>query len=86
MAQDQVDQTDLEPQIADTPQDAAQLSDAASQELSMEEALEAVRAERDDMRDRFMRALADAENSRKRSERDRREAEQYGGSKLARDL
>jgi molecular chaperone GrpE len=33
-----------------------------------------------------MRALADAENSRKRSERDRREAEQYGGSKLARDM
>jgi molecular chaperone GrpE len=30
--------------------------------------------------------LADAENSRKRSERDRREAENYGGSKLARDL
>ena len=43
-------------------------------------------AERDDMRDRFMRALADAENSRKRGERDRREAEQYGGSKLARDM
>ena len=50
------------------------------------EELDALRAERDDMRDRFMRALADAENSRKRSERDRREAEQYGGSKLARDL
>jgi len=33
-----------------------------------------------------MRALADAENMRKRSERDRREAENYGGSKLARDL
>jgi molecular chaperone GrpE len=33
-----------------------------------------------------MRALADAENSRKRSEKDRREAENYGGSKLARDL
>jgi len=38
------------------------------------------------MRDRFMRALADAENARKRGERDRREAEQYGGSKLARDM
>lgn len=50
------------------------------------DALDALRAERDDMRDRFMRALADAENSRKRGERDRREAEQYGGSKLARDL
>jgi len=48
--------------------------------------LDALKAERDEFKDRFMRALADAENSRKRSERDRREAEQYGGSKLARDL
>ena len=48
--------------------------------------LDALRAERDEMRDRFMRALADAENTRKRGERDRREAEQYGGSKLARDM
>ncbi len=48
--------------------------------------LDNLRIERDDMRDRFMRALADAENARKRSERDRREAEQYGGSKLARDM
>ena len=48
--------------------------------------IEALRAERDDMRDRFMRALADTENIRKRGERDRREAEQYGGTKLARDL
>lgn len=45
-----------------------------------------LRAERDDMRDRFMRALADAENTRKRAERDRREAEAYGASRLARDL
>lgn len=43
-------------------------------------------AERDELRDRLMRALADAENSRKRGERDRRDAEVYGGSKLARDL
>ncbi len=48
--------------------------------------VEALRAERDEMRDRFMRALAEAENVRKRSERDRREAEQYGSSRLARDL
>jgi len=48
--------------------------------------LEALRAERDELKDRFMRALADAENSRKRSDRDRREAENYGGSKLARDM
>ncbi len=48
--------------------------------------LDALRTERDDYKDRFMRALADAENSRKRAERDRREAENYGGSRLARDL
>ena len=48
--------------------------------------LEGVIAERDQFRDRFMRALADAENARKRSDKDRREAENYGGSKLARDM
>lgn len=48
--------------------------------------LGALRAERDDYKDRFMRALADAENARKRADRDRREAENYGGSKLARDM
>ncbi|MGD9295657.1 MAG: nucleotide exchange factor GrpE [Roseobacter sp.] len=48
--------------------------------------IEQLRAERDELKDRFMRALADAENARKRSERDRREAENYGGSKLSRDM
>lgn len=48
--------------------------------------IEALIAERDSFRDRFMRALADAENARKRADKDRREAEQYGGSRLARDL
>ena len=42
--------------------------------------------ERDDLKDRLMRALAETENIRKRAERDRREAELYGGTKLARDL
>ena len=46
----------------------------------------ALTAERDEFRDKFMRALADAENSRKRADKDRRDAEQYGGSRLARDL
>ena len=59
--------------------------DPTEEELEFDE-LEAVRAERDEFKDRFMRALADAENSRKRADRDRREAENYGGSKLARDM
>jgi len=48
--------------------------------------LDMLRAERDEYKDRFMRALADAENARKRADRDRREAENYGGTRLARDL
>ncbi len=51
-----------------------------------QEQFEALKAERDEYRDKFMRALADSENSRKRAERDRREAEQYGSTRLARDL
>lgn len=51
-----------------------------------EEQIELLVTQRDEFRDRFMRALAEAENARKRGERDRREAERYGGSKLARDL
>jgi len=48
--------------------------------------VERLRAERDALQDKFMRALADAENARKRAQKDRTEAENYGGSKLARDM
>lgn len=43
-------------------------------------------AECGELRDRWMRAMAEAENTRKRAEKDRREAERYGASRLARDL
>ena len=61
-------------------------SPEALEDPDFDERLVEIEAERDEFKDKFMRALADAENSRKRSERDRREAEQYGGSRLARDL
>lgn len=48
--------------------------------------LDSIKGERDELKDRLLRALADMENLRKRSERDRRDAELYGGIKLARDL
>lgn len=60
-------------------EDQAEITDEAAE-------LDAMRAERDDLKDKWMRALADAENARKRSDRDRKEAENYGGSKLSRDL
>ncbi|NIZ09636.1 nucleotide exchange factor GrpE [Pseudooceanicola sp. HF7] len=60
---------------------------AEEEEIDGEAAeLDAVIAERDAFKDKFMRALADAENARKRADKQRREAENYGGSKLARDM
>ncbi|MEM6578461.1 MAG: nucleotide exchange factor GrpE [Pseudomonadota bacterium] len=54
--------------------------------LTVEEELSELRAERDALQDKFMRALADAENARKRAQKDRMEAENYGGSRLSRDM
>ena len=68
----------LEEELIDITQEDAQTDEV--------DELAAVTAERDEYRDRFMRALADAENSRKRADKDRREADNYGGSKMARDL
>ena len=69
----------------DTTPDTNELPEF-EEDFMLDDELEALRVERDEFKDRFMRALADAENSRKRSERDRRGEEQYRGSKLARDL
>ena len=48
--------------------------------------LEELREENEALKDRLMRALAEAENQRKRGERNRRDAEVYGGAKLAKDM
>ncbi|WP_204112583.1 nucleotide exchange factor GrpE [Shimia biformata] len=80
-----------EPKEDDFLDDIAQ---AEAEELAEEMAeidagaleVETLRAERDELKDRWMRALAEAENARKRGERARRDAEQYGGSRLARDM
>jgi molecular chaperone GrpE len=66
---------------ADTPE-----AEAADPMLALEMELATARAEREEMRDRMMRAFADAENSRKRAEKDRRDAQLYGGAKIVRDL
>lgn len=83
---------DQEEKGADTARESEELIDIMSEEALAEDedeispAVEAIIAERDELQDRLLRALADVENSRKRAERERREAAQYGGSKLARDL
>ncbi len=73
--------------LDDIEQAEAEEQAVSEEEISDTDAeIESLRAERDALQDKFMRALADAENARKRSEKDRREAENYGGSKLARDM
>ena len=74
---DDVEQAEAEEQAVRQEDDAPPSPEAEIEDL---------RAERDALQDKFMRALADAENARKRSEKDRREAENYGGSKLSRDM
>lgn len=66
------------------------LGDAIAGEEALEariaEATAEIAAERDALKDRMMRALAEAENVRRRSERDQKDAQTYGGTRLARDL
>ncbi|MDQ7080232.1 MAG: nucleotide exchange factor GrpE [Paracoccaceae bacterium] len=72
---------------AQQPFDPAEMNDPDPLALDeQDDELEKLIAERDELRDRLMRALAEAENIRKRGERDRRDAELYGGTKLARDM
>ena len=68
-------------------EDQAHIDESFEDVMSYEaDELEALRAERDDYRDRFMRALADAENARKRADKERQEASNYGGTRFARDM
>jgi molecular chaperone GrpE len=71
-----------DPEAAEAEAYANEMEEIDEDELALEEIIQ----DRDQYKDRLIRALADAENARKRSDKDRREAENYGGSKLARDM
>src|ERR1700677_793555 len=46
----------------------------------------ALQAENADLKDRMLRAMADAENTRRRAERDKTDASQYAVTRFARDI
>ena len=48
--------------------------------------LEALQAENADLKDRLLRAVAEAENVRRRAEREREDAKRYGAANFARDM
>lgn len=67
--------------------DPEALEEEAMEEISEDDIeIDHLRAENEEIKDRLLRALAENENFRKRAERDRRDAELYGGVRLARDL
>jgi len=80
---DQTDRADAQDEAQDEAPEQAESQELAEALAAAESRFESERAE---MRDRLMRAFADLENTRKRAEKDRRDAAIYGGSKLARDL
>jgi molecular chaperone GrpE len=76
---------EIEDRFLDDPE-----AELAEEEITPEAAAAdesaALRAEVAELKDRLLRALADVENTRKRAERDRRDAEIYGATRFARDL
>ena len=69
--------------------DANQTSEFATGDgagAAPEDRIAALEAEAASLRDQLLRALAEAENTRRRAERDRSEAAKYGAVGLARDL
>jgi molecular chaperone GrpE len=69
------DENDYLPEGLDT-----QNNEAAGNEIV------ALRAEAADLKDRMLRAMADAENTRRRAERDKTDATQYAVTRFARDM
>jgi molecular chaperone GrpE len=67
------------------PEEAPQTETTGAPE-SLEDALAAARAEAAQMKDQALRAMAEAENTRKRAQRDREDAQKYGITNFAREM
>ncbi len=61
-------------------------NDEAVSELHEDDALTLITKERDDLRDKLMRALAEAENTRKRMERSQADTTKYAVTGFAKDM
>ena len=71
----------LDDQMADVATDAQAAADEAQPDP-----LEVLRAENEDLRDRFIRLAADMDNLRRRTEREIKDAKAYAVSTFARDI
>jgi len=72
---------------AEQPEETqAQDETAADPEMDYPKLVETLRAELDQMKDQAMRALAEAENTRRRAQKDREDASKFAVSGFAKDL
>lgn len=73
-------------QAAETPEPGAEKPEEADPLTLALQAIDALRAENAELKDRALRTLADMDNLRKRAEREKAEATLYAASNFARDL
>jgi len=69
-----------------TSEDTGAETEKSAWELGPEAQIEALAAEAADLKDRLLRAVADAENTRRRAERERDETRRYAVTAFARDV
>ena len=78
--------TERQEEIEGKEEEKEALADDEGTELEEEKTLEELKEENKTLSDKMMRALAETENIRKRFFKEKKDAEIYGGTKLARDL
>jgi len=81
-----ISDADLHDAIAKADAAASDAENAATEAHLADDPLAAMIAERDALKDQLLRALADTENMRRRSEREAETARKYGHTQFARDL
>ena len=83
---DQAETPPPEAQAAETPAEASTASTEAEASETPEQAIARLTAERDDMRDRWLRAEAETQNVRTRAAKDAADARNYAIQKFAKDV
>ena len=72
--------------MTDTPEEPTQLPDSENPHLAEFKVLEALQIENAELKDQRLRALAEAENIRRRAEKEKADASAYAISKFAREM
>ena len=86
MSQEEVDKTNLEESQAEEQAEVEATEEATKEEAPEGDPLEAALAEAADYKDKYLRAHADFENSKRRLEKDKMNAVSYANESFAKDI